>query len=117
LDISLRRRREEEDVYMPDTKPEAEPTDGKFPMPADGQTSPKVRSDGVSDVTTHGRGGGGESGGGSYHNPHTGKEAEGKSGEPGGGQSSYDGEEPLDGDEVPPPKVSFPIDKGEGASG
>jgi hypothetical protein len=102
---------------MSDPTTEAEPTDGKFPMPADGQTSPKLRSDGVSDVHTHGRGGGGESGGGSYQNPHTGKEAEGESDEFGGGQSSFDGEKPLDGDGVPPPKVSFPIDKGQGASG
>jgi hypothetical protein len=96
---------------------EVEAANGKVPMPASGQDSPKLRSDGVSDVHTHGRGGGGESGGGSYQNPHTGKEAQGESDEFGGGQSSYDGPEQLKGEDVPSPKVTFPIDKGEGASG
>ena len=65
-------------------------SDGKFPMPASGQDSPKLRSDGVSDVDSNRRGPGGESGGGSYDNPHTGKEARGESEGFDGGQSGRD---------------------------
>lgn len=62
-------------------------SDGKVPMPASGQDSPKLRGDGVSDVDTHGLNGGTQSDGGAYENPHTGKEDRGES--PGfeGGQS------------------------------
>ena len=38
-------------------------SDDAVPMPASGQGSPKLRPDGVGDVGTHGRSGGGESGG------------------------------------------------------
>jgi hypothetical protein len=95
-----------------------EATDGKVPMPASGENSPKLRSDGVSDVGTHGRTAGGESGGGGYENPHTGKEARGESGDFDGGQSeqAYHGPEPLNGEKVPE-ENSGPIDKGRGGSG
>ena len=59
------------DNDMPDDQDDTKP--GKVPMPASGQNSPKLHSDGVSDVDTNGRAGGGESGGGAYPNPHTGK--------------------------------------------
>lgn len=65
-------------------------SDGTVPMPANGQGGPKVHSDGVSDVDTQRRGGGGESGGGSYANPHTGKEERGESHGFEGGQSGRD---------------------------
>jgi len=92
--------------------------DGKVPMPASGQNSPKLRSDGVSDVNTHGRQGGGESGGGSYENPHTGKEARGESEGFEGGQSvrGYFGSDRLDGEKAPS-EPAAPIDKGAGGSG
>jgi hypothetical protein len=91
---------------------------GKVPMPASGQTSPKLRSDGVSDAGTHGRSVGGESGGGAYSNPHAGKEARGESGGFEGGQSEqgYYGGGKLDGKEAPH-EETVPIDKGRGASG
>lgn len=102
---------------MADEKTDAQPTDGKVPMPASGQNSPRLRSDGVSDAGTHGRSVGGESGGGSYENPHTGKEARGESGDFEGGQSeqAYHGPEPLKGGKVP--EENDPIDKGRGGSG
>jgi hypothetical protein len=62
-------------------------SDEKVPIPADGQGSPKVHSDGVSG-DLHGRGG--ESGGGDYENPHTGKEERGEGGGFEGGQSERD---------------------------
>lgn len=65
-------------------------SDGTVPMPANGQGGPKVRSDGVSDVGSDRRGGGGESGGGRYDNPHSGKEEAGESTGFEGGQSSRD---------------------------
>lgn len=79
-------------------------TDGKVPMPASGQDSPKLRSDGVSDVDTQGRQGGGESAGGNYANPHTGKEARGESAGFEGGQSGRDyfGPGQLDGENADP---------------
>jgi hypothetical protein len=72
---------------MSDPEANAEPADGKVPMPASGQGSPKLRSDGVSDTGTQGRTGGGESAGGAYENPHTGKEDRGESDDFDGGQS------------------------------
>jgi hypothetical protein len=91
---------------------------GKVPMPASGQESPKLRSDGVSDAGTHGKSGGGDSAGGAYPNPHTGKEARGESGSFDGGQSEqgYYGGDKLDGEEAPHEETT-PIDKGSGASG
>jgi hypothetical protein len=91
---------------------------GKVPMPASGQASPKLHSDGVSDAGTHGRSVGGESGGGAYPNPHSGKEERGEGGGFGGGQSEqcYYGGGKLDGKEAPE-KDTAPIDKGRGASG
>lgn len=79
-------------------------SDEKIPMPASGQDSPKTRPDGVGDVDTHGRGGGGESGGGTYDNPHTGKEARGESGDFQGGQSvrGYFGPGQFDGEKADP---------------
>jgi hypothetical protein len=69
-------------------------------MPADGQGSQKIRPDGVGDDSTHGRGGGGESGGGDYDNPHAGKEPHGFE----GGQSvrGYFGPGQLDGEAADP---------------
>ena len=103
---------------MTEKEAEMEAADGKVPMPASGQTSPKLRSDGVSDVGTHGRSSGGDSGGGAYPNPHTGKEERGESGGFDGGQSGkgYYGGGKLDGEEAPH-KETVPIDKGRGASG
>ena len=103
---------------MTEAEAEKEAASGKVPMPASGQTSPKVRSDGVSDAGTHGKSGGGESGGGAYPNPHTGKEARGESGGFDGGQSEqgYYGGGKLDGKEAPH-TTTTPIDKGRGASG
>jgi hypothetical protein len=91
---------------------------GMVPMPASGQTSPKLRSDGVSDVGTHGRSKGGESGGGAYPNPHTGKEERGEGGTFEGGQSeqTYYGGGKIAGEEAPE-RETRPIDKGRGASG
>jgi hypothetical protein len=79
-------------------------SDEKVPMPANGKGGPIVRSDGVSDAATHGRSGGGESGGGSYDNPHTGKEARGESSGFDGGQSGkgYYGPGQLDGEKADP---------------
>ena len=79
-------------------------TEGKVKMPADGQGGPQVRSDGVSDVDTNRRGGGGESGGGSYDNPHTGKEERGESHGFEGGQSGRDyfGPGQIDGEKADP---------------
>ena len=66
---------------------EKEAASGKVPMPASGQDSPKLHSDGVSDAGTHGQSGGSKSAGGAYPNPYTGKEARGESGSFDGGQS------------------------------
>jgi hypothetical protein len=95
-----------------------EAADGKVPMPANGKGGPIVHSDGVSDVESHGRTGGGESGGGGYPNPHTGKEARGESGGFEGGQSmkGYYGGGQLDGKEAPD-EDGAPVDKGSGGSG
>lgn len=95
-----------------------EMADGKVPMPASGKGSPKLRSDGVSDVTSHGRQAGGESGGGGYENPHTGKEERGEGGGFEGGQSvrDYHGSGMV-GDEEVESRPSVPIDKGAGGSG
>jgi len=103
---------------MSEKEAEIAAADGKVPMPASGQTSPKLRSDGVSDVDTHGRSSGGDSGGGAYPNPHTGKEERGESEGFGGGQSEqrYYGGGKLAGEEAPH-EESVPIDKGRGASG
>ncbi len=92
--------------------------DGKVPVPASGQGSPKLHSDGVSDVTSHGRNGGGESGGGGYQNPHTGKEERGEAGNFDGGQSEKDyyGSGKLDGEQAPA-EPTAPVDKGAGGSG
>ena len=70
-----------------------------MPVPASGKDSEKTHSDGVGDTETHGRTGGGESGGGGYDNPHTGKEARGEAGGFEGGQSvrGYYGPGQLDG--------------------
>jgi hypothetical protein len=103
---------------MTEAEAEKEAESGKVPMPASGQTSPKLRSDGVSDAGTHGKSGGSESAGGAYPNPHTGKEERGESGGFGGGQSEagYYGGGKLDGEEAPHEETT-PIDKGRGASG
>ncbi|MEN2787271.1 hypothetical protein ACFOKI_05080 [Sphingomonas qilianensis] len=79
-------------------------SDGKVPMPASGQGSTKIHSDGVGDDATQGRSIGGESGGGSYDNPHTGKEARGESGDYQGGQSvqGYFGPGQADGEKANP---------------
>lgn len=97
---------------------ETEEANGKVPMPASGLDSPKLRSDGVSEAGTHAKSGGGESGGGAYPNPHTGKEERGEGGDFDGGQSekSYYGGGQLDGEEAPH-EETVPIDKGHGASG
>jgi hypothetical protein len=60
--------------------------DGKTPLQASGEGRPKHRDDGVGTDATHGRGEG-ESQGGAYPNPHTGKEEAGKSEGFHGGQS------------------------------
>ena len=101
---------------MPDDQDDTKP--GKVPMPASGQNSPKLHSDGVSDVDTHGRAGGGESGGGAYPNPHTGKEERGEGGQFDGGQSGkgYYGSGVLDGKEASS-RPGKPVDKGSGGSG
>ena len=103
---------------MTEARAEKEAAGGKVPMPASGQDSPKLRSDGVSDVGTHGKGAGSESGGGAYPNPHTGKEERGEGGGFRGGQSEpdYYGGGELDGKEAPHEDTA-PIDKGRGASG
>jgi hypothetical protein len=103
---------------MTEAEAEKEAASGKVPMPASGQDSPKLHSDGVSDAGTHGKSGGSESAGGAYPNPHTGKEARGESGGFGGGQSEqgYYGGGKLDGKEAPHEETT-PIDKGRGASG
>ena len=72
---------------MTEAEAEREAASGKVPMPASGQDSRKLRSDGVSDVDTHGKSGGSKSAGGAYANPHTGKEDRGESGDFDGGQS------------------------------
>lgn len=76
--------------------------DAKLPMPANGQGSEKIHSDGVGEDATPGRSSGGESGGGSYDNPHTGKEARGESKGFEGGQSvqGYYGPGQLDGEKA-----------------
>jgi hypothetical protein len=106
------------EFIMTEDEAEKAAASGKVPMPASGQTSPKLRSDGVSDVDTHGRSKGGESGGGAYPNPHTGKEERGEGGDFGGGQSEtgYYGGGNIGGKEAPE-KETAPIDKGRGASG
>jgi hypothetical protein len=83
---------------------------GKTPLQASGAghpkgSSPTQSSDGVGTDKTHGRAGG-ESQGGAYPNPHTGKEEAGKSEGFHGGQSktAYHGsgqlgEEDVDGQE------------------
>ena len=103
---------------MTEAEAEKQAASGKVPMPASGQDSPKLRSDGVSDAGTHGKSGGSESAGGAYPNPHTGKEERGESGHFDGGQSGqgYYGGGQLDGKEAPH-KETVPIDKGPGASG
>ena len=77
-------------------------SDGKVPMPADGQDSAKTHSDGVEDP--HGRAGGGESGGGHYENPHSGKTERGEAEGFDGGQSGrgYYGPGQLDGKNADP---------------
>jgi hypothetical protein len=106
------------ELIMTEAEAEKLATSGKVPMPASGQTSPKLRSDGVSDAGTHGKSGGSESAGGAYPNPHTGKEERGESGGFGGGQSKqgYYGGGKLDGKEAPH-EETVPINKGSGASG
>lgn len=103
---------------MTEAEAEKAAESGKVPMPASGETSPKLRSDGVSDAGSHGRSAGGESGGGAYSNPHSGKEARGEGGDFEGGQSvqGYYGGGKLDGEEAPH-EETVPIDKGRGASG
>jgi hypothetical protein len=103
---------------MTEAEAEKMAASGKVPMPASGQDSPKLRSDGVSDAGTHGKSGGSESAGGAYPNPHTGKEARGESGGFDGGQSEqgYYGGGKLDGKDAPH-EETVPIDKGRGASG
>jgi hypothetical protein len=103
---------------MTEAKAEKEAASGKVPMPASGQDSPKLRSDGVSDAGTHGKSGKSESAGGAYPNPHTGKEARGESADFDGGQSEkgYHGAGKLDGEEAPHEETT-PIDMGRGASG
>lgn len=103
---------------MTEAEAEKAAESGKVPMPASGETSPKLRSDGVSDAGSNGRTVGGESGGGAYPNPHTGKEDRGEGGDFDGGQSvqGYYGGGQLDGEEAPH-EESVPIDKGRGASG
>lgn len=49
----------------------------KVPMPVSGDGNHKGEADGVNDT---GRGGGGDSAGGSYQNPHTGKDGAGGAG-------------------------------------
>lgn len=77
----------------------------KVPMPVPGNPATKGAPDGVSAATgsgnVHGRSDGGESGGGAYPNPHTGKKPEGggflshggqtEIGYHGGGQAGNDG--------------------------
>jgi hypothetical protein len=76
----------------------------KKPMPVPGGGSGKGKPDGVSGTPgsgemgrTHGRVSGGESSGGAYPNPHTGKEAEGSGSQSHGGQTEiayYGGDNP-----------------------
>ncbi|MEG3089359.1 hypothetical protein [Sphingomonas sp. PB4P5] len=79
----------------------------KVPMPASGQGSTKIHSDGVGDSETHGRSAGGESGGGSYDNPHTGKQERGESAAFEGGQSvqGYFGPGQADGKKADTDKI------------
>ena len=93
-------------------------SDRKVPMPASGQKSHKTHSDGIGDVDTHGRDVGGESGGGSYDNPHTGKKARGESGGFEGGQSvrGYYGPGQLDGEKADPAERGT-VGQGGAASG
>lgn len=88
---------------MRDVK-ESDMSEGKVPMPANGQNSPKLRGDGVSEVDTHGLDGKSQSDGGAYENPHTGKEARGESKGFEGGQSTkgYFGKGQNDGNKVDP---------------
>lgn len=95
-------------------------SNGKVPMPASGQDSPKKHADGVGQVDSHERSVGGESGGGSYDNPYTGKEARGESGKFEGGQSvqGYYGSGQLDGekaDQAEPGTVGQGGDVGTGS--
>ena len=75
-------------------------SEAKVSMPASGQGSEKSHPDGVGTDATHGRGSGGESGGGGYDNPHAGQEARGESHGFEGGQSvrGYHGPGQLDGE-------------------
>jgi hypothetical protein len=74
---------------------------GKFAMQASGEGHPKPKNDGVGTDDTHGRNES-ESQGGAYPNPHTGKEAAGKSEGFHGGQSeaAYHGTGQLGEDDV-----------------
>lgn len=67
-------------------------------MQASGQDGLKGAPDGVAESDTHGKSGGGESAGGAYPNPHSGKE--GKSSPSHGGQTdiTYHGGGQPDGD-------------------
>ena len=49
----------------------------KQPMQADGGGRNKGADDGIGDAGTHGKDGAGESDGGAYPNPHTGKKSKG----------------------------------------
>lgn len=91
---------------------------GKVPMPANGQGGPKIHSDGVSGSETHGRSSGGESGGGSYDNPHTGKEERGEGGGFEGGQSvqGYFGPGQVDGEKADPEQPGVVGQGGESSS-
>lgn len=55
-----------------------DPMTTKQPVQADGKGNRSRKSDGVGDEGTHGKQGGGESGGGAYPNPHRGKKPEAK---------------------------------------
>lgn len=74
---------------------------GKTPLQASGEGRPKDKSDGIGTDATHGRTES-ESQGGAYPNPHTGKEAAGKSEGFHGGQSkaAYHGTGQLGEDDV-----------------
>ena len=75
---------------MTEAEAEKQAATGKVPMPASGQGSPKLRSDGVSDAGTHGKSGGSEEEGGDYPHPPTGKEGRGGNGGIGGRQSEQE---------------------------
>lgn len=84
-----------------------------MPMQANGKGAAKTHFDGVSEDATHGRGPGGESGGGSYGNPHTGKEGRGEGGAFKGGQSvqGYFGPGQINGENADPDEIS-PVGQG-----